>query len=323
MTPTRLVRAAAVALLGSSMALGAWALGDKPLKIIVPAPPGGTSDIAARVIGQKISEDIGRPVIVENRPGATGSIGLAAMLKAEPDGDTVGFGPQNMLVEAPQLMKVPFDPLKDIVTIGRVAVTSYVLVSSAKYPAKDFAGLVAQLKTRKGKTSFASYGTGTASQYSGLIFSNGAELGMQHVGYSGSPPALQDVIGGQVDIMFDGMATSLPLIKGGMLRPYAVLGKNRSRYLPDVPTMTELGYPDIQFQGQMCFYGSSKLPPEVLSKLQAVIQKAASAPAVAQKLFDAGLEPDVSVDSAALLAENKQLFQRNASIVKKFDIQPN
>ena len=117
----------------------------------------------------------------------------AAMLKAEPDGNTIAFGPSNMLVEAPQVMKVPYDPLKDITTIGRVAFTSYVMVTGASYPAQDFQGLVAHLKTRKGQSSFASYGTGTVSQYSGLIFSNGADLGLQHVGYLGSPPALQAV----------------------------------------------------------------------------------------------------------------------------------
>ncbi|GFN25613.1 hypothetical protein ADE_13110 [Achromobacter denitrificans] len=305
------------------MAFGAWALGDKPLRVIVPGPAGGTVDIAARVIGQQMSMDIGRPVIIENRPGATGSIGLSAMLKADPDGDTIALGPSNMLVEAPQVMKVPYDPLTDIVTIARVALTSYALVSSANYPAQDFQSLVEHLKTRKGKSSFASYGTGTVSQYSGLIFSSQTGLDMQHVAYLGSPPALQDVIGGQVDIMFDGMVTSLPLIRSGRLRPYAVAGKNRSRYLPDVPTMSELGYPEIQFQGQVCFYGSSKLSPEVLAKLQATIAKAASVPAVQQKLSDVGLEPDVSTDTAALLAENRQLFQRNAGIVKKFDIRAN
>jgi tripartite-type tricarboxylate transporter receptor subunit TctC len=143
------------------------------------------------------------------------------------------------------------------------------------------------------------------------------------VGYAGSPPALQDVIGGQVDIMFDGMATSLPLIKGGKLRVYAVSGKNRSRYFPAVPTMTELGFPDIQYQGQMRFYGSHKLPAGVLAKLQAMIMKAADAPAVQKKLLDVGLEPDVSVDSAAMLAEDKVQFQLNAAIVKKFNIQLN
>jgi len=313
----------AMVLIGWSLALSAWALGDKPLRVIVPAPPGGTMDITARVVAQQMSVDMGRPVIVENRAGATGSIGLNTMLQAAPDGNTIVLGASNLLVEAPQVMKVPYDPLKDIVTIARVASTSYVLVSSAKNPAKDFQALVAQLKARKGKSSFASYGTGTVSQYSGLMLSSQADLGMQHVGYSGSPPALQDVIGGQVDIMFDGMVTSLALIKGGMVRPYAVSGKSRSRYLPDVPTMTELGYPEMQFQGQVCFYGSSKLPPDVLANLQSIVAKAAKAPAVQQKLIDVGMEPDLSVDTAGLLEENKLLSKRNAAIVKKFDIQPN
>jgi tripartite-type tricarboxylate transporter receptor subunit TctC len=313
----------ALVLIGCSLAFGAWAFGDKPLKVIVPAPAGGTTDIAARVIGQQMSVDIGRPVIVENRPGASGSIGLHAMLQAAPDGDTIVVGPNNLLVESPQVMKVPYDPLKDIVSIARVAKTSYVLVTGASYPAKDFQGLLAHLKSRKGKSSFANYGNGTTSHYSGLIFSDRADLGMQNVGYPGSPPALQDVIGGQVDIMFDGMATSLPLIKGGKLRIYAVSGKSRSGYFPDVPTMTELGYPEIQFQGQIRFYGSSKLPADVLAKLQAIVKKAADAPAVQKKLFDVGLEPDVSVDTPAMLAEDRSLYQRNAAIVKKFDIQLN
>jgi len=314
---------AATAVLGCSLALAAAAASDKPLKVIVPAPAGGTVDLVARVIGQQITEDTGRPVIVENRPGATGAIGLSAMLKADPDGNTIALGPNNMLVEAPLMVKVPFDPLKDITSIARVALTGYVLVSAATSPAKDFPSLVAHLKTRKDKSSFASYGTGTVSQYSGLIFSSQAGLGMQHVGYAGSPPALQDVIGGRVDIMFDGLVTSLPLVRSGMLRAYAVAGKNRYKQLPEVPTMTELGYPDIQFQGQVCFFGSSKLPADVMAQLQATIKKAASVPAVQQKLVDAGLEPDVSVDSAAMLAENRQLTRRNATIVKKFDIQAN
>jgi len=220
-------------------------------------------------------------------------------------------------------MKVPYDPLNDIVSIARVASTSYVLVTAANYPAKDFPSLVARLKTRRGKANFASYGRGTVSQYSGFILSDKADLDMEHVGYAGSPPALQDVIGGQVDIMFDGLATSLPLIKGDRLHAYAVAGKKRSSYLPDVPTMTELGYPEIQYNGQVTFYGSSKLPADVLAKLQETIKKAAEAPSVQKRLMDAGLEPDVSVDSAAMLAESKLLYQRNAAIVKKFNIQAN
>lgn len=312
----------ATALIGWTLAVSAWAVGAKPLKVIVPAPAGGTSDLAARVIGQQLQQDTGRAVLVENRAGASGSIGMRAMLQAAPDGDTILVGPNNMLVESPQVMKLPYDPLKDVLSIARVARTSYVLVTGTSYPARDFKSLVAHLETRKEKSSFANYGNGTTSHYSGLIFSERAGLGMQNVTYAGSPPALHDVIGGQIDIMFDGMATSLPLINGGKLRPYAVSGKVRSKYLPDVPTMTELGYPDIQFQGQMRFYGSARLPADVLTKLQAAIRKAAEAPAVQKKLLDAGLEPDVSVDTAAMRAEDRALFQRNAAIVRKFGIQP-
>ncbi|MGE4243375.1 Bug family tripartite tricarboxylate transporter substrate binding protein [Ramlibacter sp.] len=313
----------ALVLIGCLLAQGAGAAGDKPLKVIVPAPAGGSTDIVARMVGQQMALDTGRVVVIENRPGASGAIGMQAMLQAAADGDTLVVGPNNMLVESPHVVKMPYDPLKDVISVARIARTSYVLVTGANYPAKDFKGLLAHLKTRKDKSSFANYGNGTTSHYSGLMFSEQAGLGMQNVGYAGSPPALQDVIGGQVDIMFDGMGTSLPLVNGGKLRAYAVSGKSRSKYLPDVPTMTELGYPEIQFQGQMRFYASSKLPADALGRLQAAIKKAADAPAVQKKMLDAGLEPDVSVDTAGMLAEDRALFQRNAGIVRKFNIKSN
>ena len=310
-------------LIGWSLALGVGAFSATPMKIIVPAPAGGTMDAVARVVGQQMSTEMGRPVVVENRVGATGAIGLQAMLQAVPDGNTIVVAADNLLVESPLVSKVPYDPLKDIVSIARVARTNRVLVTATTQPAKDFKALIADLKKRKGQTSFASFGTGTASHYAGLILSDEADLGAQHVGFNGAPPAVMAVLGGQVDYMFDSLLTSLPMIKGGKLRALAIAGKNRSRLLPDVPTMPELGYPDIQFQAQVGFYGSSKLPAEVVEKLQAAIKQAVSAPAVQQKLTDLGLEMDVSVDSAAMLAENKSLYQRNAAIVRKFNIQAN
>jgi tripartite-type tricarboxylate transporter receptor subunit TctC len=314
---------AGLLMIGGSVAFGAGAFGETPMKIIVPAPAAGTMDTVARVVGQQMSIDMGRPVIVENRAGATGSIGLQGMLQAPPDGNTIALAANTLLVESPLISKLPYEPLKDIVSIAQVARTNRVLVIAATQPAKDFQSFIADLKKRKGATSFASFGTGTASQYAGLILSSQAELGAQHIGYNGAPPALQDLLGGQVDYMFDSLLTSLPLIKGGKLRPLAIAGKNRSRLLPEVPTMPELGYPDIQFQAQVGFYGSSKLPADVLARLQAAIKKASSAPAVQQKLTALGLEVDVNVDSAAMLAENKAQYQRNAAIVRKFNIQAN
>jgi tripartite-type tricarboxylate transporter receptor subunit TctC len=198
-----------------------------------------------------------------------------------------------------------------------------VLVTAANYPAKDFQDLIAHLKANKGHASFASYSPGTVSQYAGLVLNDREKLDMAHVGYPGSPPALQALLGGQIDIMFDGMPTSLPFIKSGKLRAYAFSGAKRSRYLPDVPTTTELGLPDLQFMGWVGLIGSAKLPADVLAKIQAAVAKAAQAPAVQQKLSELGMEPDLSVDTLALSREIRAMSERNAAIVKKFDVQPN
>ncbi len=314
---------ASMALMGWSLALSAWAAADRPLKIIVPAPPGGTMDIVARVVGQQMAVDMGRPVVVENRPGAGGAIGIQAMLQAPPDENTIVLAASNVLAETPHVVKMPFDPLKDVIPVAAVARSGVVLVSAASYPAKDFQGLVAQLKTRKGAASFASYSPGTVSHYAGLILSDQAQLDLQHIGYPGSPPALQALLGGQVDIMFDGMLTAVPLIKSGKLHAYAFSGKSRSRHLPDVPTTAELGYPELQFMGWVGFIGSSKLPADVLAKFHASIEKAGQAPAVRQKLSDVGLEPELSIDTAALIRETRAMSERNAAIVKKFNVQAN
>ena len=319
----RLLARACAALVGSALACSAWAWADQPLKLIVPAPPGGTMDIVARVVGQQLSVDIGQPVVVDNRPGAGGAIGIQAMLKAPPDGNTLVMAASNVLAEIPHVMKMPFDPFKDVIPVGSVARSGVVLVSAAGYPAKDFQGLMAQLKARKGSASFASYSAGTVSHYAGLILSEQAGLDLQHIAYAGSPPAIANLLGGQVDVMFDGMLTSVPLVKSGKLRAYAFSGKSRSRHLPEVPTTTELGYPQLQFMGWVGVLGSPRLPADVLAKIHAALEKAARAPAVQQKLADVGLEPEVNVDTQALIRETREMSERNAAIVRKFGIQLN
>ena len=319
----RFLARAFAALVGSAVACSAWAWADQPLKLIVPAPAGGTMDIVARVVGQQLSVDIGQPVVVDNRPGAGGAIGIQAMLKAPPDGNTLVMAASNVLAEIPHVMKMPFDPFKDVIPVGSVARSGVVLVSAAGYPAKDFQGLMAQLKARKGSASFASYSAGTVSHYAGLILSEQAGLDLQHIAYAGSPPAIANLLGGQVDVMFDGMLTSVPLVKSGKLRAYAFSGKSRSRHLPEVPTTTELGYPQLQFMGWVGVLGSPRLPAEVLAKIHAALEKAARAPAVQQKLADVGLEPEVNVDTQALIRETREMSERNAAIVRKFGIQLN
>ena len=315
----QLARACAV-LAGWTLACSAWAFGDKPLRLIVPAPPGGTMDIVARLVGQQLSVDIGQPVIVDNRPGAGGGIGIQALLQAPADGNTLLMGASNLLAEIPHVIKQPFDPLKDVMPLASVARSGIVLVANANNPAKDFRALMAQLEQNKGKSSYATYSPGTVSHYAGAMLSDQLGLDMQHIPFAGSPPALQNLLGGQVDIMFDGMLTSVPMIKGGKLRAYAVTGPTRSRHLPDVPTMAELGYPQVQFVGWVGVIGSAKLSPADLPKIQAALKKAMSVPAVQQKLFETGLEPEVNVDSAALTRETREMSERNAAIVKKYGI---
>jgi tripartite-type tricarboxylate transporter receptor subunit TctC len=310
----------AAMVLGISAPFATHAQIDKPMKLIVPAPPGGTMDIVARLLSQQLASDSGQTVIVENKPGAGGGIGMQAMLQAPADGSTILVGASNLLAEIPHVMKANFDPLKDVVPLATVARSGIVLVSNATSPARDFRTLVSELEKNRGKTSYATYSAGTVSHYAGAIMDEQLKLGMQHVPFAGSPPALQSLLGGQVDIMFDGMLTSVPMIKAGRLRPFAYTGSVRSRHLPDVPTMAELGFPQLQFLGWIGVIGPAKLPAAEMAKIQAALKKAASAPALQQKLFDNGLEPEVNVDTMALAKETREMFDRNAAIVKKFGI---
>lgn len=316
-TTAKVAVRATMALAAWALAASAWAWADRPIRLIVPAPAGGTADTIARVVGQQLSTDIGQPVVVENKPGAAASIGLQAMLQAAPDGQTLAMVPSNVLTESPHVMKLPYDPLKDILPIATLVRSGVVLVTPASTPARDFASLVTYLKTRKG--AYSTYSAGTASHYAGLILSDKAGLDMQHVGYAGSPPALLALMGGQVDFMFDGILTSLPMIKSGKLRAYAFSGKQRSRLLPDVPTTAEVGYPELQFMGWIGLVGSAKLPADVLAKVQAAVKKAASEPAVQKRLAELG-EPDLSVDTPAIQREDTAVSERNAAIVKKYGI---
>ncbi len=311
------------ALAGCTLVASASAWTDKPVKILVPAPAGGTADIVARVIGQSISTEIGKPVIIDNRPGASGGIAIQNMLNSPADGNTIMVAASNVLTEVPHVMKPPFDPLKDVVPLAVMGRSALVLVSSADYPAKDFNSMVKHLETVKGKSSYATYSAGTISQYAGQIFSDKFKLDMQHVPFPGSPPALQQLMAGTVDVMFDGLLTSAPQVKGGRLRAYAYSGPKRSTLLPDVPTVLELGQPELEFTGWVGVMGSAKLPPELRAKIQKVLEKVGQKPELRQKLVEAALEPEVSVDTAAIQRDDQKQSARYGAIVKKYNIKLN
>ena len=325
-TPKHRLRLNALAVLlaiaAAPLAANAWT--NKPVKVIVPAPPGGTMDVTARILAEAIATEIGQPVIVENRPGAGGAIGVQALNAAPPDGQTIMVIASNILTEIPLVMKTSFDPLKDVKPVTMVARSTMVLVAAATAPANDVKGLIGNLKTGKdGKGSFASYTAGSSSHYAGLIFAKKAGLDLQHVPFVGSPPALQNVMGGQVDIMFDGMVTSLPQIKGGKLKAYGVGSKTRSAQLPDVPTMTELGFAEIDFSNWVGTIVSAKVPDDIVSKINSTTAKVAMSQKVRDRLIATGFEPIVSESPEALAQATKAQHDRNAQIVKAYDIQLN
>ena len=305
------------------MSFQAYAWTNKPVKMLVPAPAGGTMDIAARILADQLSTDIGQPVIVDNKPGAGGAIAIQAMMSAPQDGQTIMVTASNVLTEIPHVMKTNFDPLKDVKPVATVASSTMVLVGAPGLPAKNVKELIAYAKSKPGTLSFASYSAGTSSHYAGMILNQKAGLDLQHVPFPGSPPALAQVMGGQIPIMFDGMATSLPQVKGGKLQIYGVASKTRSSHLPQVPTLAEEGLSDIEFGNWVGVVVSSGVANDVTDKINAAVLKAADSPKVKTRLVGAGFEPNVGLSAAELQQSVRAEFERNAVIVKNFKIQLN
>lgn len=315
----RAVCAAALAL--TLPAAMAWT--DKPVRMLVPAPAGGTMDVVARIVADQLAADIGQPVVVENKPGAGGAIAVQAMLAAPPDGHTIMMTASNILTEIPHVMKTAFDPLKDVKPVTAIARATMVMVGAPTVPAKDVKGVVAWVKANPGKVSFASYSTGTSSHYAGMILNQKAGLDMQHVPFAGSPPALAQLMGGQVPLMFDGMATSKKMVEAGKIQAFGVAAKKRSPHLPNVPTMAEQGYPDVDFSNWVGIIVASSVPPALVQKINAAVDKTAASPKVRDRLLGAGFDAGGDETAEQMAQSLRADFERNAAIVKAFDIKLN
>jgi len=299
----------------------AWT--DRPVTLLVPAPAGGTMDVIARLMADQLGTELGKPVIVDNRPGAGGAIAAQALKSAPPDGQTLMLTASNVLTEIPHVMKTGFDPLRDIKPVAVVARAGMVLVGNPALPAKDLKELVAYLKANPGKFSFASYSAGTSSQYAGMILNQKAGLDLQHIPFAGSPPALTQVMGGQIPIMFDGIVTSRAMVQAGKLRAYGVASKVRSPLLPEVPTLAEQGFPDLVFSNWLGVIAPAGLSNDLLEKIHTVVAKAAQAPKVRERMTAAGFETEAQQTTAQLAQLMKTDYERNGAIVRAFNIQLN
>jgi tripartite-type tricarboxylate transporter receptor subunit TctC len=272
----------------------AWAQAaypTKPIKIVVPFPAGGTSDVLARILGQKMTESWGQPVVIENRPGSSGNLGADLVAKSPADGHTLVLMDVGNLVISPALFKLPFNVEKDFAPVAMVAYSPHLLAVSTKVPANTPAELVAYAKAQKGKLNYAvAAGMGSASHLAGVMYAqrNGIEWG--YVPYKGGAQAITDLIGGQVDVMFNGMVATYPHVKAGKIKLIAISSTQRNAQMPATPTVAESlpGFLTGSFQGLLAPAGTSKA---VVDKLHAEVQRIAALPEIKERLTALGAEP--------------------------------
>jgi len=311
----RLIAAIALASIAALAQAQAWP--SKPIKWVVPFAPGGTTDILARTVGEKLALALGQPVIIENKPGAGGGVGAEYTAKAAPDGYTIMGGTiSTHAINASLYKDLPYDPVKDFVAITLIARVPNMLVVNTAVPAKDVKELIALLKANPNKYSFASSGNGTSQHLSGELFKSMSGTEMQHIPYKGSPPALQDVMGGQVTMTFDNITTAWTLAKAGKLRALAVTTAKRSSIAPDVPTLAESGLPGFEVGSWQGVFAPAGTPPAIVKRLNAEIVKALNLPDVREKLGALGAEivADSPEEFSALV---KSEVVKWADVVKK------
>ena len=289
----------------------------KPIRLVVPFPPGGSTDIIARIVAQKLSERLGQQVVVENRGGAGGTIGAEAVAKAPPDGYTLVVGTSSTLAVAPSVYgKIGYDPVKDFAPISLIAVTPYLLVVNPSVDVKSLQDFVGYVRARPGKLNYASAGTGSTTHLAMEMLKSAAELYIVHIPYNGNGPAGTAVIGGQVEILFGSLPAVLPHAKSGRVRPLAVGTPKRSPSLPDVPTVAESGYPGFDASLWLAIMAPAGTPAPIVDRLQKEIHAVIASPDTADALNKAGAEPITSTP-AELAALVKNGVEKYGKVVKQ------
>jgi len=265
---------------------------SKPIKYIVPFAAGGTTDILGRMVGAKLSEALGQPVVVENRPGAAGALGVEMLAKSPPDGYTIGGGTVSSHgLNVALYPKLAYDPVKDFSPITMLATLPNMLVVHPSIPANNVKELIAFLKANPNKLSFGSAGNGTSQHMSGELFKTLTGTSMQHIPYKGSGPMMPDLLSGTISMSFENLTTAYPPVKQGRLKALAVTTAKRSFVAPDVPTMQEAGLPGYDITSWQAMFAPAGVPKDIIERLYAETAKALKSPDIAKRLEELGLDP--------------------------------
>ncbi|HEX9182448.1 MAG TPA: tripartite tricarboxylate transporter substrate binding protein [Burkholderiales bacterium] len=263
----------------------------KPVRVVVPYPPGGPVDISARLLAPKLQEALGQPFVVENKPGAGGNIGADFVAKSAPDGYTIGMGAIATHAINPALMaNVPYDPIKDFRHLALVVQVPNVLIVNTELPVKSVPELIAYAKARPGRLDFASGSTGSTGHLAGELFKQMTGTFMVHIPYKGAPAAVADLLAGRVHLMFDNLSSALPNVKSGHVRALAVTTLKRSASLPDLPTLDESGLKGFDMTTWWGLMGPAGMSPDVVQRLSAAILNGMDAPDVKERLRAMGME---------------------------------
>ena len=282
---------------------------QRPIKLIVPYAAGGSADIVARLVTDEWAKRLGGVMVVDNRAGAGGNLGVDAVAKATPDGYTIGLQTVSLAINPALTPKMPYDTLKDLVPIGMVASSQHVLVVTNNLPAKDVKSLMALLKAEPGKHNFASAGSGSTFHMAAELFKAQAGVPLVHIPYRGGGPALVDTIAGQVSLSFPVLSAAQPQVQAGKLRALGVTGSKRSPLMPDVPTIAEAGLPGYNFETWFMVFAPAATPKAIIDELNIALNEALATPAVKDRMTREGFDPTPSSIEQARAKLEKELPQ--------------
>jgi len=314
------------AAVGALNALGlparAQAFPTKPMRTVVAGPAGANADIVARLVTEPLAKELGQTMIVEPKPGAAGAIAVNDLLQSPHDGHTVLVGVNALVSEVPHIVKLRIDMAQSIRPLAELARGGLVLVANPSFPANNLKELIAYAKANPGKVNVASYSPGTLSHVLGLLLNQAAGIDLMHVGYKGSTPALADVMGNHVPLMFDGIPTSLPLIKSGKIKAIAVSTPKRSPVLPDVPTFSELGFPKLEALAWLGLWCTPDVPAPVQARLREATLKVLAAPAVRDRLLELGFDVGLPRSVDEMVAGLKADYERVGAVLQSIGFKP-